>query len=600
MQFKTYLNKKGQVALMGVIVAGVIGGVVMYSTTKQMASLSQTSRSTESKNYEQELISAVKEALGNFNNCSNNLKPNNQEEGTAQNTISTTNKTGNINALYAYDSGTAILPPLLKAGEDFKQSLEVIKMGLYLRTDPKDFDYSNDAAPAINESDRTFRIYFKRKGLGDHNTDQTKTGECSFSPLKTGSCFNYEYDLLNYKTDSSNAVIACVPFIDPSPDRDCSYDTDCANNPVKPNGLRDKYCAKGQCVECTDENQSQCSTGKPCVNNVCSQCTAGNATCPSGKVCETNPGKNFNQCVECTADDSSACTSGTTLCQTDQLSPNLNECVQCTAGDDSACPGKCETTYASPNESSCVECLNDSHCQGRTRNRNTNQSAEICHTDFSKPDGSNKCVQCKDTSVNDADEGCENFGEDWKHCRFDNNEGQWVCVQCETDAHCANNSNMGNNKACHPADRGNINKRGHCVECTDNSHCNSDIGKMGLFCYEKYKKNNNYVHKCGCETNADCGTEYVCEGSYMNGQRVTGSRNRNILNHNLVQHGADYFGHYASFVDEPKKAGMCVQPGSGNHCESGSTYTYSERRCGHYNPNSHTWSYSDTVCTLPP
>lgn len=241
---------------------------------------------------------------------------------------------------------------------------------------------------------------------------------------------------------------------------ECPSGYQCFNLPdvgsrcIPGSGTCDKKCIQEGCAE---GKVCEFSTGL-CVAplGVCDSCSTDD-TCGPGNRC-VKFGPNNKKCVpQCAADDqcpqNSSCTTeeGVKVCKPTGAAC----CFGPTCGSD-ACGGTCAAPTPNCWQGTCVECLNDGHCGAGQKcdtathkckeevgPQNCNQcsgATPVCHPQL------NKCVACLnsthcgsgqicDPNTNSCTgDICAACGGDYPHCAEIN--GDKSCVQCSDDSHC--------------------------------------------------------------------------------------------------------------------------------------------------------------------
>lgn len=270
----------------------------------------------------------------------------------------------------------------------------------------------------------------------------------------------------------------------------CSATLGCQpGTPVDCSSL-DTQCTDGVCNEATDACEAlpvigACDDGLFCTSNdLCSNGTCiGQANCPD-QLCD----ENADQCVDCITsddcpDDLNPCTNpATCVSGTCQVTNNTNSCDDgffCTINDqcvDGTCVGgeaPCTTTpnlFCDEDADACVECLVNTDCNDDNGCTDDTCVDGVC---FQFNNG-NPCDDGNYCTVNDQCLGglCVGTGERCTtapniYC----NESNDSCVQCLTEAECADDANPCTDLECVD---GVCQFTNNTASCDDNQFCTAN------------------------------------------------------------------------------------------------------------------------------
>ena len=201
-------------SLVEVLVVGVVGSIIMAGTLKTLSLSVQSSQVARSSISEQTINSLVGDILNNENECKVNLHPN---KITGEDKLK---GAGSVKAL------TQKSATILKTRSVFKNSLEIVDMRLSGEKDSST-DSLND--PKTAERDRTFSVYYKKKGLGSLST--LGGGDCTST--NTDGCYFYQCKLRYQLSSLGTTVTRCSPL-------------DCLSSSTNNDAVAGVNCAEGQ------------------------------------------------------------------------------------------------------------------------------------------------------------------------------------------------------------------------------------------------------------------------------------------------------------------------------------------------------------------
>jgi len=166
----------------------------------------------------------------------------------------------------------------------------------------------------------------------------------------------------------------------------------------------------GECVECTEADETPCSGSKPVcdkVNEVCVECNT-NAECLTMENPHCDPVGHI--CVPCATDADCSEQPGTPVCLNGGTP--MAACVECL--DNADCSGSPTTPACSVATMTCVECLVDADCSG-------SPTTPACSV------ATMTCVECE------ADTDCKG---NTPVCDLPKK----TCVECEADSDCGSDA----------------------------------------------------------------------------------------------------------------------------------------------------------------
>ncbi len=393
-----FLSQKG-FTLLGTLITAGLGLTVGFGILKISDHSLETTKVVSTLSAQQDLHYTVSEILSRTEDCRWNLSPSRLSDSS--------NKKGTLQSLVKTKRNNYDTPPVTE------DDVTVLKVGNFKGVlDIKKIELANTVSS--NTKERTFIVYYSKKGLGKYNT----LGGGTCSPSNTTGCFTHsckmDYDcsnndcsapddkctLLNCASArSSGSNIADITCLDNQYLKGFDSDGDplCVDISECPAGqyLRgfnsdgSKNCAEaGECPTGTSFTGFDATTG----DRVCVALAELDSSCPAG---EHALGYDAEGAVVC----STFCTGG------QQWNDEDSKCKCPTAKpnwDGSACVASCSGGREADSEKNCVckggRTFDGSNCvcQGE---QTWNESESQCKCPTNKPrlDGSN-CVACPESS----------------------------------------------------------------------------------------------------------------------------------------------------------------------------------------------------------
>ena len=181
-------NSSSGFSVLEVLIAAGLLSVIIFGTLRILTVSLQSSNAVRASFAEQELRIVVNNVLTNENECRANFKP-------ASGKLTGSHQQKGIGTIDELTKGVTVL---LEKDQFFKNTLEIIKMELI-------GDSSQD--PKVQETERTFVIYYNKKNMGKLNT--LGGGPCT--DTDTSGCYFIQCTI-NYRLEnvaSNPDVIAC-------------------------------------------------------------------------------------------------------------------------------------------------------------------------------------------------------------------------------------------------------------------------------------------------------------------------------------------------------------------------------------------------------
>ena len=231
----------------------------------------------------------------------------------------------------------------------------------------------------------------------------------------------------------------------------------CKNDAVKCSGNTPVCADNGKCVECI--SAENCGANEICSGNTCQtvdrckdvSCTGGKSCNPDNGICICPSGKIDNngtcETPNC-ANGGTTCKGSTPQCTTD------GRCVECIKdGDCSGAGEKClSNTCQTVDRCAGVNCSGGKTC---------NPDNGICICPSGKIDNNGTCEA----------PNCTNGGVTCSGVNSVCNTSTKQCVQCTANSHCSGGKTCQSNSCSCPSSKPYTTTGGVCVECTSDSHC---------------------------------------------------------------------------------------------------------------------------------
>ena len=373
----------------------------------------------------------------------------------------------------------------------------------------------------------------------DENDDSNCEGETPVCDIDTNTCVEC---LVNSD---------CIDPLNPVCNQDTNTCEPCEDGTVYDSSTE-------QCVECTEDDLSQCEDGQVCSNNTCQDkytCSKNGIVTKrykNGKLAETrqdNCSGSTQNIYKCSSDNKSIINNPNTCrygCSSNGLTCNS---VECTTSEDCTNPDKpkCENnscvacqdgTFYNEATDSCVECTTDnlSNCAAGQACVNF-----ICQDVYTCSKSNNKVTRKVNGVVAETQtDSCSNKTKDTYKCSNDNKSiikssstCQFRCSEdgincdsneCNTSADCADPTKPVCNpstKTCEACPSGTVYNTTikTCTECVTNDNCPSSkpVCNQTSYTCEQCTDGvyDSVTKKCvECLTNANCpSNEPVCNQS---------------------------------------------------------------------------------------
>ena len=373
----------------------------------------------------------------------------------------------------------------------------------------------------------------------DENDDSNCEGETPVCDIDTNTCVEC---LVNSD---------CIDPLNPVCNQDTNTCEPCEDGTVYDSSTE-------QCVECTEDDLSQCEDGQVCSNNTCQDkytCSKNGIVTKrykNGKLAETrqdNCSESTQNIYKCSSDNKSIINNPSTCrygCSSNGLTCNS---VECTTSEDCTNPDKpkCENnscvacqngTFYNEATDSCVECTTDnlSNCEAGQACVNF-----ICQDVYTCSKSNNKVTRKVNGVVAETQtDSCSNKTKDTYKCSNDNKSiikssstCQFRCSEdgincdsneCNTSADCADPTKPVCNpstKTCEACPSGTVynTTTKTCTECVTNDNCPSSkpVCNQTSYTCEQCADGvyDSVTKKCvECLTDANCpSNEPVCNQS---------------------------------------------------------------------------------------